>query len=121
MSETVVEQTETKPETEAQTKETVEAIKESEAEIQGEIDEAQRAGADKAELDALKAEKEQWAAERQALEQRLSEAEEKARRTVTPPKTKAEKAVEDKPKEAETPKKKARVSASWWGDAAYED
>lgn len=70
---------------------------------------ARKRDADDAELAALREEKESWAKERVALE-------DKAKRIVQSPKPKSEK----KPIENEPVKKKRNVSR-WFGDDAYGD
>jgi hypothetical protein len=92
-----------------------EAARVAEEEAAQALQEAKDRDADKAELEALRAEKTQWATEREELEK-------KAKRVVQAPKTKTEKAAETPPASEETaPKRKARVSSRWFGDAAYED
>lgn len=101
----------------AQAEQEAQAARKAEEEAAQALKDAEAADADRAELEALRAEKADWTREREELER-------KAKRVVPAPRTKTEKAAESTTAPEPTtdkPKKKARVSSRWFGDAAYDE
>lgn len=88
------------------------AAKAEEERVAEQLRTAEEHEATRSELEALRKEKEAWAAERAELET-------KAARVVPAPVKKAEKLKAKE--EAPAAPRKARVSARWFGEAAYVD